>query len=203
MDIVFTPPLANKIRLQAAISAPAHSTTAVLNFTAALSSAYHAQLVRDGAKLQIWTDVSLDTQNLHSAEWHAFDFQTPQASPILGSTAIEVSLLTDQENYTQRDNLLSLQLSVPLVGPKCIFSFTYRIVYPAGEIKWLGQYGQNGTIILEQSQSDSSFILNEGWSMKNGGYAWTSNSGKAVDNLKVARLSCPSDYSIQLIGRER
>ena len=201
MDIVFTPPLANQIRLTIA---PVHST-AILNFTAALSSAYHAQLIRDGAKLQIWSDVCLDTEKRHSTEWCAFDFQldTP-VSPILAgsTTAIEVSLLTHEGNYAQHGSQLSVQLSVPISSPKCTFSFTYRIVYPAGEVKWLGQYNQNGIIVLEKSQSDSNFILHEGWSMENGGYAWT-NSGNAIDNLEVARISSPTDYSIQLIGRGR
>jgi hypothetical protein len=198
MDITFTPPLANQIRL---FIAPVHST-AVLNFTAALSSAYHAQFIRDGAKLQVWSDVCLDTEKLHSTEWCAFDFQTP-ASPITGSTvSLRIDTSTHEGNSVQHDSLLSLQLSVPLTSRKYLFSFTYRLVYSTGEIEWLGQYGQNGTIVLEQSQSGSKFILHEDWSMKNGGYAWT-HSSKSVDSLEVARLSSPSDYYIQSIGRGR
>jgi len=192
MDITFTPPLVSQVRL----SIPYGRSTTVLNFTAALSSAHHAQLIRDSAKLQLWSDVCLNTDKFRSAEWCAFDFQTPTP------TAIEVSLRNStQTNDSQHGSLLSLQLTVPLASPKYIFSFTYRLVYPTGDIRWLGQYGQNGTVVLEQSQSDFKFILYEGWSMKNGGYSWT-HSGESVDNLEVARLS-PSDYFIQSIGRGR
>jgi hypothetical protein len=197
MDVAFTPPLANQIRLS--IPSAVHST-AVLNFTAALSSAYHAQFIRDRATLQLWSDVCLDSEKLHSTEWRAFDFQTHVSPDSTTASLIRTNSSTREGNSSQHDTLLSLQLCVP--SRKSFFSFTYRVVYPTGEIRWLGQYGQNGTIVLEQSQTDSKFILHEGWSIKNGGYAWT-HGGKSVDSLEVARLSNSSDYSIQSIGRER
>lgn len=198
MDISFTPPLPNQIHL----SIPPFQPTAILNFTAALSYACHAQFIKDAAVLQLWSDVCLDGL---SADWCAFDFQTP-SFPVSGSTIpidvpLRVGTSTHERNTSQNHILLSLQLSVPLTSQKYFFSFTYRLVYPTGEIKWFGQYGQNGTIVLEQSQTDSNFILHEGWSIKHGGYFWT-HSGKSVDGLEVAKLSSPSAYSIQSIGRE-
>ena len=198
MLITFTPPLADQISL----SIPPVHSTATLNFTAILNPAYHAQFIRDGAILQLWSDVRLETEEVQSTYWRAFDFQTPK-SLIADSTIVTVSLVKTEGNISQHDSPLSLQLCVPLNSRPYLFSFTYRLLYPTGEIKWLGQYGHNGTIVLEPSQTCSRFVLHDGWSMKNGGYVWTSPSGKSVDNLEIARLSDLSDYSLQTVGRER
>jgi hypothetical protein len=198
MDITFTPSLANQICISIP---PVHSSsTTVLNFTATLSRTWHAQLIRDSAKLQLWSDVSSDAEKLHSSEWRAFDFQTPAYPDSTTASLIPINTLAHERNNSQHDTLLSLQLRVP--SRKSSFSFTYRLVHPTGEIRWLGQYGQNGSIVLEPSQVDSKFIFHEGWSIKNGGYTWT-HGGKVVDALEVARLSSPSNYFIQSIGRER
>jgi hypothetical protein len=201
MDITFTPPLSHETHL---FISPIHST-ATLIFTASFSSASYAHLICHDAKLQVWTNVYLDTDKPGTAEWRAFDFQIP-ASPSAGSTdVIEVSLRDDtlalEGDNPSHDSLLSLQLSVPR---GCAFSYTYRLVNPTGEIRWLGEYGRNrdGYIVIEQSRTDAKFILHEGWSTQNGRYAWTDN-GKSVVSLEVARLSSPSDLSIWSIGRDR
>src|ERR1700733_8829375 len=146
MDITFTPPLANQTSLSIL---PAHST-ATLNFTAILNSAYHAQFIRDGAILQLWSDVRLETEEVQSTYWRAFDFQTPKYQ--IAGSIIEVSLRTEG-NTSQHDSPLSLQLCVPLSSRSYLFSFTYRLLYPTGEIKWLGQYERNGTIALGAPQT--------------------------------------------------
>jgi hypothetical protein len=204
MDITFTPPLAHETRLS---FSPIHST-AILVFTASFNSTPYAQFIHNDAKLQVWSNIRLDTDKPGTAEWRAFDFQIPAPS-IAGSTsAIQVSLLNGtlalEGDNSSHDSLLSLQLSVPLTSRGHAFSYTYRLAYPTGEIRWLGEYGRNrdGSIVIEQSWTDTQFILHEGWSTQNERYAW-SDDGKSVDNLEVARLSSSSHYSIRSIGRDR
>ncbi|KAJ7899980.1 hypothetical protein B0H14DRAFT_1543185 [Mycena olivaceomarginata] len=69
-----------------------------------------------------------------------------------------------------------------------------------GEVKWLGHYGQNGALLLNWTDSDP-VIMTKNWvpTPENDSYRWNSD-GRAVEDVEVARLAHPSDYTAYAVG---
>lgn len=201
MHIQFSPALGEALQ----VSASRGDAPIVLNFTATLSTEDHDVLSRDGAKVQLWSDIPLN------AKWSELDFQDVKpldvAEAAWSSTQTVVSLcrpanIGDKAQDLQQGCALSLKLFVPRVndGQPHQYSFTYRLAYPSGEIRWLGQFGENGIIVID-SQNHPDMILGEEWTRSNTGYEWNTG-GRAVDGLEAARLATPSDYVAWAIGKE-
>ncbi|KAJ7666458.1 hypothetical protein B0H17DRAFT_265530 [Mycena rosella] len=152
------------------------------------SLADYEQIASGRAKLQVWSDIPASGRS--SGDWGEADFTAPAHSNSPSENAF--SLLLDK----QRDEIgtsLTLDFWVPLFAER--FSFTYRMVYPTGEIKWLGHYGHNGTLVLDRTDSDP-VLLSGGWLMAEDGSSrrdWV--NGRAVYDLEVAQLSRPADYT--------
>jgi hypothetical protein len=198
MHVEFTPALGETLQ----VASPWGDAPVTLNFTAKLNADEYGALKRDGVKVQLWSDISL------GGEWSEADFQDvksfefPEAE---SSTRTVVSLCRADIHGTQGSQpryVLSLSLSVPQVSHgESRHSFTYRLLYPSGEIRWLGQFGENGAIVIG-SQKYPDIVFGEAqWSTSQFGYEW-STSGRPVDSLEAARLAKPSDYAVWAIGRE-
>ncbi|KAJ6574766.1 hypothetical protein B0H19DRAFT_1254422 [Mycena capillaripes] len=179
MRIVFRPALGETVHVSAG-STRKHTTQ--LHFTATLTSADYEQVASGHVKLQVWSDIGRN-----SGEWGETEFK-PLFTP-LPLNEHGFSLVVNQPEGTR--TRLGADLSVPLSGHPFSFSFTYRILYPDGQIKWLGHYGQNGTLVLDRAHDP--VILGEDWANENDSYHWNSN-GRPVQDLEVANLSRPSDY---------
>jgi hypothetical protein len=199
MPITFTPALGETVH----VSVPDTGTTTVqLYFTAVLSPWDLDEFSRNGIKVQVWSDIPAAGRS--AGEWGELDFTGNNPITDDGDPKdTKFSLLPVGHNGDEEDqkNTLSLEFSVPLTGP-WRFSFTYRLVYPSGEIRWLGQFGENGALVLERAASQ--LVLGEGWSPQatSGAYLWNTR-GRTVEDFEVASLVNPSEYVVWALGKDR
>ncbi|KAJ7770787.1 hypothetical protein DFH07DRAFT_254664 [Mycena maculata] len=183
MRIAFSPALGETIHVS--VTRTGKSTTE-LHFTATLSAAADYEQIASGrVKLQAWSDIPASGRS--SGDWGDAEFK-----PVLQNEH-GFSLLSVHEQNQIRTSLI-LDFTVPTSGHR--FSFTYRLVYPTGEIKWLGAYGHNGTLVLSRTHSEP-VILGQGWvadSVEHHSHHRDSE-GSAVQDLEVARLAHHEDYT--------
>ncbi|KAF5377442.1 hypothetical protein D9615_005152 [Tricholomella constricta] len=177
-------------------------TTAVLNFTATLNLADYDELQQSGGRIQLWSNVPSESATTSSAGgWASCDFQEttiPTFADVSDST-VEVFLgdLRQHDAEYPGQHVLSLVLCAPLANNgQSRFAFTYRIVYPDGEIRWLGTFGQNGTLVIEGVVSDPALVLTEGWMPRDNGYVWKGVGAERPLDLNVLRLVKPADYAV-------
>lgn len=196
MHISFTPALGETV--QVPVDPRPHTTTVDLHFSAALSARDYDDLSKDNVKMQVWSDIPVGGR--HAGEWGELDFEVPKRSV---HPPPSFSLLTAHHNKHHDEvqrNTLSLKFSISLEGQHARFSFTYRLLYPSGEIKWLGEFGNNGTLVL--NKTTSRLVLGEGWSLKNDASSWNTR-GRLVEDLEVARVAHFSDYTAWAVSEDR
>ncbi|KAJ7597610.1 hypothetical protein C8J56DRAFT_324258 [Mycena floridula] len=176
--ILFSPSLGETVHIPLP---PVHTTSISLCFTATISSQDYEGL--GGAKLQLWSD-------LHG-QWSETDFTiTPTAEES------NVSLLP--WDYQLEPPSLALIASIPFPENKAQFSFTYRILYPSGEIKWLGSFGDNGTLLLDEQNSQ--FVKADGWhSTTQGAASWNT---RGEHPMSVGKFLEQENWSIWGIGKD-
>lgn len=200
MHILFNPPIGQTLP----ISVPFQHLVQ-LHFTAVLSSCDHTKLKQSRAKVQLWSDIL--QEGPAADEWGELDFiddhpdEPVDASasriPTMRTTVVD---LTNGTGASLDPSILSLYCTVPFSG-RLRVSFTYRIVYPSGEIRWLGQFGQNGVLVL--GQTDPHLVLHEAWEVGGGASYVCNMRERPVEGLGVARLEDPSDYVVWAIGADR
>ena len=181
MPILFRPQLADTVRVRA----PPCDAPAQLLFTAA-----HDR--RIGARLELWSNAGPDDR------WAAQPFTDP--SPLSSKSAVTNALHTlpldgaSDGRELVPDNTLFLLLSVPQTN-RDTFEYTFRLVYPSGEVRWLGHASNNGRIVIDKS--DPALLLHPAWSSQNTISTahsrillWRVNhDGAAADGVEVARLN--------------
>jgi hypothetical protein len=195
MHISFHPPVDQTVP----ISVLPHASTVQLHFTATLNSqkAYD-EFKRDGVRIQVWSDIPAGGRE--EGEWGELSFEEGISYKEDNSLSETVSLLSEDTDRGSKGHTLCLDCTVPLFG-QSRFAYTYRLVYPDGDIRWLGQFGRNGTLILEYA--DLRITLGDGWRLEDEAardYRWC-NDGVPVD-VEVARLD-RKDYSVWCVGKER
>jgi len=203
MPIVFTPALPDTVH----VAVPADSLSsnhAVLNFTATLHVADHDELRRNRGSVQLWSDIPFDHATASPGDWVACDFEEVTApGGASAASTMEVLLGDVRRDYTesQERSVLSLQICVPLAkNGQSRFAFTYRLVYRSGEIRWLGEYGQNGTLVIERT--DPELILTDGWVPGEGGLVWTAAGKAAHTGSVVIRFMHSAEYAVWTLGRD-
>lgn len=196
MHFSFTPAVGEAVR----VSVPLwHTTNVQLHLTASLSSQDYHEFTRDGAKLQLWSDIPSNGRNV--GEWGELNFQGPRDDePTNGSGTHEISLLPVDKEQQEEKSTFSLLLSVPLLSESHVFSFTYRVAYPSGDYRWLGSYGHNGSLTLDRL--DSHLKLGEGWRNHDGNISWSAD-GRLVEEFHVAKISSPKEWTVWGIGSDR
>src|SRR6266511_3104992 len=137
-SITFDPPVGRTVDV--GISSASVRPT-VLLFTAQLSGDDHDQLIKNGGRVQVWTDIPDEERT--DGGWRALDFM--ESSPATGGL---VALHPESAAGHEMPKFLYVMVRSPER-----FQFTYRILYPSGTIVWLGQYGQNGLISLKETES--------------------------------------------------
>ena len=146
MELTFTPALTE----QTIIPAPSNGTVKV-QFKATFVTRTAFERIRDeNVSVEMWTNLpSGDSGN----EWHALRFSYPadtlaehdeHSSKVLSLVAPVSSQAPD------RDRTMLLDLELRDVRPGSTFSFTYRLAYPSGATEWLGSYGQNGSLAIQE-----------------------------------------------------
>ncbi|KIK71329.1 hypothetical protein GYMLUDRAFT_66538 [Collybiopsis luxurians FD-317 M1] len=197
MTIFFTPAIDDAVR----IGLPEWRTTGStveLRFSAYLGDEEYQQFKNDGMKVQLWSDIPATHRS--EGEWGEMDLHDPAVgfSDSLGS---HISLVAPQDHA--QANLLSVICSVPFSGnTHKQFFFTYRLVYPSGEVKWLGQFGRNGSVHIESAPKDhSGLVLDERWETNLTPFVWNPRSGQ-IEGEYVAQISQPRDWDIWSIGKD-
>ncbi|KAJ3797828.1 hypothetical protein GGU11DRAFT_45798 [Lentinula aff. detonsa] len=197
MAISFIPAIDEVVR----IALPEwHTTgsTVELRFSAVLGDEEFQQYKEHGMKVQVWSDISLGGKN--EGEWGEIDLH--EVPSVLGSSndsQAKISLGLD-DRVDKPENLLSVICSVPFARSSH-YSFTYRVVYSSGEIKWLGQFGRNGTVHIDAtSKNTSGIVFEEGLVEKTAPFVW-STRGKQVEDLLIAEVAHPEDWSIWAVGK--
>ncbi|KAJ3993937.1 hypothetical protein F5050DRAFT_609703 [Lentinula boryana] len=196
MAISFIPAIDEVVR----IALPEwHTTgsTVELRFSAVLGDEEFQQFKEHGMKVQVWSDIYLGGKN--EGEWGEIDLH--EVPSVLGSSndsQAKISLGLDDRD--KPENLLSVICSVPFARSSH-YSFTYRVVYSSGEIKWLGQFGRNGTVHIDAtSKNTSGIVFEEGLVEKTAPFVW-STRGKEVEDLLIAEVVHPEDWSIWAVGK--
>lgn len=129
MAISFSPVLGEVVRLPVL----ADATTIRLSFTAVMFVWEYRQFDRQGAQLQLWSDID--------GSWGELDFEAPdddeETAPNGGDFEQVVMRLTVDANLKPRTRS---------------FSFTYRTLYPTGEVRWMGQADKNGAFLIRRGR---------------------------------------------------
>lgn len=197
MNLIFSPALSGSTSQPVCL---AYSNTVEICFTATLPSADYAQLQRDGGKVQCWSD--LPTPGRTGNDWGEIDFiEGPPAS-----AGASVSLLRGpgvDVQIGQRVLYLPISVDFQLASSKT-FHYTYRIQYASGDVKWLGAYGENGSITLQPDLEDTRMAMkSQGWRREDTGKLIWDTHGATVENVTIARLAQREDWTVRAAGSER
>ncbi|OBZ79726.1 hypothetical protein A0H81_00506 [Grifola frondosa] len=136
----------------------------------------------DGIAVEMWTDLPVDGRA--KGEWGALGFSKvrPEVKHEPGSSQTSLSLLAPEDEGTHEREENTFYAEVPIRFDDCAtteFSFTYRLVYPSGEIKWLGEFGHNGVLIITQGLHGIS--LSNGWHVRDGAYVLEKDASEDVE----------------------
>lgn len=200
MDIAFNPPIGECIQL----AASPLSQTAPLHFTAELSAHDHDKLVQDRARIQLWSDLPHNGQSSYDGGWGALDF-TDQAQDMEEMSSCKVSLGSTYPIHASEEKVtlfLEARVALPM-GLIPRFSFTYRIVYPSGDIQWLGAFGQNGSLSFERSDHDLRDFGLDAWTFDKSKMARIYEVKQSVGALDVASVKNVYDYCVRALGPTR
>lgn len=198
MDINFNPPIGDSIQLGTSFTLQ----TTLLHFTAELTALDHNALIQDRARIQLWSDLAQS-----DGEWGALDFtyQTQATDELSSSHKISLGsacpILASEEKVT-----LFLEVVAPLpLNRNPHFSFTYRILYPSGEIQWLGPFGQNGSLSFERSDYDLHNFGLHSWTFDKSrmAHVYEVKQPVASGTLVVAKVRDLSNYCVRAMGPTR
>ena len=199
MNITFIPPIGDSISLEISFTLQ----TALLHFSAEISAHDHNKLIQDHACIQLWSDLPHNDQS--DGGWGALDFTYQKQATEEFSSSHKISLgstcplLASEEKVT-----LFLEVVAPLPMSRIPhFSFTYRILYPSGHIKWLGPFGQNGTLSFKRSDHDLHNFGFHSWTYDKLRMAHVYEVKQPVDTLVVARVRDVDNYCVRAIGPTR
>jgi len=206
MPVSFVPALGDAVHIRLPPWYSCVGTQTVhLQFTAFLDDE-EFQNFENGMKVQVWSNFASDGRRNDHEGWGAMDFELdPQGSLSFGPLSADGSR-EDGVKESEFRHRLSLNFSVPFSASGNELSFTYRLLFPTGEERWLGSYGQNGTVYLDVSSApdESGFTLEkEGWALTNSGssslWQW---HGDAEEDPCVAKILRPENWSVWCIGKE-
>lgn len=167
MHITFTPDFKSKTRISTAAVAEDPDTEQVqVVFTAKIGEEDYKEVVRSGARLEVWTNAPTPHNGSRAGEWGAvqFSLDTPATeseentaqslhlvNPDAGSTSAGSPLTSSSTSVTTY--VFQAKTTLPRAPPKRYYGFTYRIVYPSG-VFWLGTPATNGIIEVTPGASD-------------------------------------------------
>lgn len=119
-------------------------------FTASFAThAEYEQARQEGTRVEMWTNLPVGGTN----EWHALPFVYAEERPSEVTPNDKLVSLVSSTSTPAHEQLSSsaiLDISLAGIRPGSVFSFTYRLVRPWGAIDWLGAYGKNGELFVEE-----------------------------------------------------
>jgi hypothetical protein len=152
---MFFPPLDSTVVLDVPSNARAGGLSLLFRACTGSASALE-QLNRDGVKVQAWTNAPVDNGRAEG-KWAAYDFEEASAAPPVGlDNPIVPSPLPPptEDNVVDEPHTLFLTLrlrALPQYQTEADFLVTYRLLYPNGEIKWLGYSGRDLRCVLKRT----------------------------------------------------
>ncbi|KAI0768550.1 hypothetical protein BD413DRAFT_479435 [Trametes elegans] len=192
MPLTFSPALGEQTVLKVAPKASDQFAAQTVLFKATFDS--RESLLNhcaDGIKVELWSDVPVFGRP--SGEWGAVEFGSLEPETVLpeGAQIFSPGSVEERDSGAAQENSLYIPLRVPLhdhVGAR--FSFTYRLVHPSGHVQWLGEYGRNGELVVEQGLPGVD--LREGWNItEDGTYRTHAFPGERV----LGHLTDPNIWS--------
>ena len=114
----------------------------------------------------MWTDLPV-IGTAYEGGWRALTFQHEDGELLVedierrDNTVLTISpvSMTTGEKYGEETSVyLSVRLPSENIKPafpgaEVKFSFTYRLVWPSGNVQWLGEYGRNGILLIRRSET--------------------------------------------------
>jgi hypothetical protein len=204
MGIRFDPPLGATTVLPLP---PAFSEAAEVDLTLRATfdtPAEAAQALADGLRIEIWSD--LPVPGRAQGEWGALAFATdraparpdlpaggggPRSFAIAPDAPLSARVAPDAEPDVLK---IKLKTKFPKEGGR--YSFTFRVVDPNNNIRWLGNSSNNGVFIVERR--DERIELGEGWT--------TTETGESVwsgeHETAVGTLNSKFEWAAWIIGRD-
>src|SRR6266404_608508 len=153
---MFFPPLDSTVIVDVPSNARAGGVSLLFRARTGSASALE-QLTQDGVKVQAWTNAPVDS-DLDEGEWGAYNFEeAPAAAPPVNvdNSITPFSLPPPTEdNVVDEPHTLFLTLklrALPRYQTEADFLVTYRLLYPSGEIKWLGYQGRDLRCVLKKT----------------------------------------------------
>jgi hypothetical protein len=207
MTIHFHPPLGEQIRV---VCPGSQADGAIIWFTATAVVDGGLRLAEEGIKLQLWSD--LPARGRPSGEWGELAFESEVAQDITAAVGLDLASESCSGNGSGTEHTLHLHARV-FVAPyaeqkqtRLSFAYTYRLVFPDGSIKWLGEYGQNGQLMLEWKEEMAASLISweEGWLVQpDRSYIWDGNTkGRIEDEVILGKLSKKVEWVVWAIARD-
>ncbi|KZT74852.1 hypothetical protein DAEQUDRAFT_9694 [Daedalea quercina L-15889] len=142
-----------------------------------------------GVRVEVWTD--LPVEGRVRGEWAAVPFTFHEArSEEYGQARKVLSLPSFVDDSASEGLAVYAKLPVRLghYHDGHQFSFTYRIVHASGDIRWLGAFGQNGTLVIDHKPLPEALgiTLGEGWQFQEDGVAVL--KGRPTNTQEVGKL---------------
>ena len=180
MTISFFPP-----REKVSIRAAPDSAT-LLHFSATFSSkAEYDDIKRNGGIVELWTNIP-DSQVVEG-QWRAISFEDWDADIDASVHSTGTLSFGPKVESTSDSKVLHLHLEVPNSSGGKWYQYTHRIAYPRfGNIKWLGDYGRDGVLVISADESPADSDRSK---------TISSSTGDSKERL-VAQLNPNADWSV-------
>ncbi|KAI9066679.1 hypothetical protein FKP32DRAFT_1621822 [Trametes sanguinea] len=167
MRLTFSPALGEQTVLKVAPVASGRPATQSVLFKAAFEDREtFLDAQANGVKVEVWSNIPVAGRSF--GEWGAFEFGELRCETVPEGTPTFSVQDTAQDPEDEEES--SLYVHVRAAFHEHFdgrFSFTYRLVYPSGEIKWLGTFGRNGELVIERGLPGVD--LREGWNISDDG----------------------------------
>jgi hypothetical protein len=152
----------------------------------------------DGLRVQIWSN--FPAPGRAAGQWGDTTFEAGKAG---SDDSVNLCLVPDEHFPTKGNTILHASFVVPASG-QSHFAYTYRLVYPSGDIKWLGDYGRNGQLVLQRTSSPSpqrALSLASGWvAQSDRSYRWECTAN--AKGVKVGDVHSDVDQAIFAFGKD-
>ena len=151
---MFFPPLDSTLVVDVPSNARAGGVSLLFRARTGSASALE-QLKQEGVKVQAWTNAPVDDDHTEG-EWTGYNFEeAPAATAINAGNSTPFSLLPPtSDNVVDEPYTLFLTLklrALPRYQTEADFLVTYRLLYPSGEVKWLGYHGRDLRCVLKKT----------------------------------------------------
>ena len=165
-----------------------------------------AHCLHEGLEVQAWTNAPVVGKHPSLDDWAAYTFKprSPVAEPLssvpgVPPAGLRLSLVQpDPAPQLPPCDTLYLTLSLRTLAPDQLelrFSITYRLIYPNGDIQWLGNEGNNVVCIL--TKTNPWLAIRNGWKATQ---MSTDDVGALASEFTCADQSSTQSYSCLPFG---